>query len=98
MEFTNVKNTNFMCRHLNNLTVSRTELCKFSPYSRIIKFLCRKKRIGSPYFLFSNNIANPSSNSPNINITANILTFKNVSDKRGTVLACGKISIQNVKT
>jgi hypothetical protein len=42
-----------------------------------------KKRMRAPHFLFSNNIAHPSSNKPSINITANIFLLLNLSDKQG---------------
>ena len=73
MEFTYVKKTDLMYRYKDNVTVSETDACKISTYSRIIKYFMSKKRMGTPHFLFSNNIAHPSSNSPRINITANIL-------------------------
>jgi len=40
-----------------------------------------KKMNEAPHFLFSNNNANPSNNSPNIIITANIFLRFNVYDK-----------------
>lgn len=68
-----VQKTDFMFGLLNNVTISETDACKISTYSRIIKYFMSKKRMGTPHFLFSNNIAHPYSNSPRINITANIL-------------------------
>jgi hypothetical protein len=49
MEFTYVKKTDFMYRYRNNVTVSGTDACKISTYSRIFNSLVRKKN-GSTSF------------------------------------------------
>ena len=71
MEFPYVKKTDFLYSYKDNVTVSEPGICKISTYSRKIKSMCAK-RMETPYFIFSNNIAHPSSNSPRINITAYI--------------------------
>ena len=49
MEFTYVKKTDFMYGYKNNVTVSETDACKISTYSRKFNSLVRKKN-GSTSF------------------------------------------------
>ena len=72
MEFPYVKKTDFLYSYKDNVTVSEPGICKISTYSRKFKSLVNKKN-GSTSFSLLEYIAHPSSNSPGINITANIL-------------------------